>query len=535
MAITPSTQAPARAGSPSAEASRRRTFAIISHPDAGKTTLTEKLLLYAGAVAEAGQVKARRRRREVVSDWMELERERGISVTSTALRFEVRGTRFNLIDTPGHRDFSEDTFRVLAAADSAVMLLDAAKGIEEQTLKLFQVARERRIPLITFVNKLDRPSLEPLALTDEIERELGVRATPVTWPVGSADRFRGVIDRRRRILHRFTRTPGGTKRAPEEQVRLDKVGDRDDDWRAAEEELALLDAVGAELSLPAYLAAEATPVFFGSALSNFGVRLLLEALVELAPSPQPRPVSEGGSRPLDAPFSAQVFKLQANLDRRHRDRLAFVRVCSGRFQRGTKAVNPRTGEAVTMSYAHELFGQDRVTIEEAFPGDVVGLVSGGDVRVGDTLYESEPVTFPTFRIPAPERFAAARNRDTGRYKQFRRGLGQLEQEGVVHVLHRPEVGAQSPILAGIGPMQFEVAAYRMEHEFGAEVELEPLGWRCARRIEAGDADAIRGFTWGEVLVDGAGTHLAVFKSEFQLERFARDHPEVALDELIAGG
>ena len=535
MATTPSTQAPAGAGSPSDEASRRRTFAIISHPDAGKTTLTEKILLYAGAVVEAGQVKARRRRREVVSDWMALERERGISVTSTALRFEVLGTKFNLLDTPGHRDFSEDTFRVLAAADSAVMLLDAAKGIEERTLKLFQVARERRIPLITFVNKLDRPSLEPLALTDEIERELGLRATPVTWPVGSAERFRGVIDRRQATLHKFTRTPGGSKLAEEERVELADVSDRDGDWGAAEEELALLDAVGADLSMLDYMAGEATPVFFGSALSNFGVRLLLEALVELAPSPQPRALSDGGSRPLDAPFSAQVFKLQANLDPRHRDRLAFVRICSGRFERGMKAVNSRTGDAITMSYAHELFGQDRVTIEEAFPGDVVGLVSGGDVRVGDTLYQSEPASFPTFRILAPERFVAARNRDTSRYKQFRRGLEQLEQEGVVHVLHRPEVGPQSPILAGIGPMQFEVAAYRMEREFGAEVEMEPLKWPLSRRIEAVDAEAVRAWTRGEVLMDGAGTHLAVFRSEFELERFARDHPEVALDPFIAGG
>jgi peptide chain release factor 3 len=534
MTATAETRVIARPGSPSAHAARRRTFAIISHPDAGKTTLTEKLLLYAGAVAEAGQVRARRNRREVVSDWMEMERDRGISITSTALRFDFLDTRFNLIDTPGHRDFSEDTFRVLAAADSAVMLVDAAKGIEEQTLKLFHVARERRIPLITFVNKLDRPALEPLALIDQIERELRLRATPVTWPVGSAERFRGVIDRRDGSLHRFKRTPGGATEAIETRIEPGTQCNGDDDWATAEEEVALLDGVGASLSVPDYLAAEATPVFFGSALSNFGVRLLLHALVELAPPPQPRPQAKGEAIPLDAPFSGQVFKLQANLDPRHRDRLAFVRVCSGRFERGMKATDARTGERLSLNYAHELFGQERTTVDEAYPGDVVGLVSGADVRVGDTLFESSPVEFPPFRILAPERFAAARNRDTSRYKQFRRGLAQLEEEGVVHVLHRPEVGAQAPILAGIGSMQFEVAAYRMANEFGAEIELEPLGWSLSRLIGAGDAAAVQRFVWGEVLEDSLGRKLAVFRKEFELERFARDHPEIALDRFIAG-
>jgi len=529
------TPAAAGAGSPSEQAARRRTFAIISHPDAGKTTLTEKLLLYAGAVTEAGQVKARRNRQEVVSDWMQMERDRGISVTSTALRFEFADVRFNLIDTPGHRDFSEDTFRVLAAADSAVMLLDAAKGIEEQTLKLFQVARERRIPLITFINKLDRPALDPLALIDDIEGELGLRAMPVTWPVGSAERFEGVVDRRDGGLRRYTRTSGGSTQAAEELVERPDRATAGQDWTVAEEELALLDGIGASLSLPDYLTGDATPVFFGSALSNFGVRLLLDALVELAPSPRPRPLSGGGTRPVDAPFAAQVFKLQANLDPRHRDHLAFIRVCSGRFERGMKATNARTGEELGLNYAHELFGQDRLTIDEAFPGDVVGLVGGSDLRVGDTLWSGEEASFPPFRILAPERFAAARNRDTARYKQFRRGLAQLEREGVVHVLHRPEVGTQSPILAGIGPMQFEVASYRMANEFGAGIELEPLGWSHSRRIDPGDADAVRAFTWGEVLEDAAGRQLAVFRNEFELERFGRTHPEVALDPFVAGG
>ncbi len=518
--------------SPSELASRRRTFAIISHPDAGKTTLTEKLLLYAGAVAEAGQVRARRNRRDVVSDWMEVERERGISVTSTALRFEFLDTTFNLIDTPGHRDFSEDTFRVLAAADSAVMLLDAAKGIEEQTLKLFQVARERRIPLITFINKLDRPSQEPLALLDQIERELGLKPAPVTWPVGDADRFRGVIDRRDGSFHRFTRAPGGSTPAQEERVQAEAVGDRDELWRSAEEEVALLDAVGARLSLPEYLSGSATPVFFGSALSNFGVRLLLHALVKLAPAPSPRPSSNGGARPLDAPFSGQVFKLQANLDPRHRDRLAFVRVCSGRFERGAQATIARTGKTVTMNYAHELFGQERQTIDRAYPGDVVGLVTSSDLRVGDTVHAGEPVSFPVFRVLAPERFARARSRDNARYKQFRAGLEQLAQEGVVHVFHEPAIGPQSPILAGIGPMQFEVASYRMQNEFGAEIALEPVDWRISRRIDDEGAEAIRAWTRGSVLEDQAGTMVAVFRDQFELRALQPRPPGCGVGRLL---
>jgi len=530
MAATSSAPRAARR-TPSSEALKRRTFAIISHPDAGKTTLTEKLLLYAGAVTEAGQVKARRNRRAVVSDWMELERDRGISITSTALRFGFEGITFNLLDTPGHRDFSEDTLRVLAAADSAVMLLDAAKGIEEQTLKLFQVARERRIPLITFVNKLDRPAREPLELIDEIEAELGIVAAAVTWPVGMAEEFRGVIDRRDVAFHRFTRTAGGATPAPEERVSATEPGDAV--WETAEEELALVDAAGARLDARDYLAATATPVFFGSALSNFGVRLLLHALAKLAPPPGARATIDGGARALDSGFSGQVFKLQANLDPRHRDRLAFVRVCSGRFERGMKATNARTGKEISLNYAHELFGQDRQTLDEADPGDVVGLINSGELRIGDTLYAGERVEFPPFRILAPERFAFVRNLDTARYKQFHRGLDQLRREGVVHVFHRAERDAQDVILAGIGQMQFEVTSYRMREEFGAEIGLDPAEWVVSRRTDAAGAEALRRWR-GQLLTDDEGTFLAAFGSQFQLEHFMRDEPEVLLDPFLAG-
>jgi len=516
-----------------AQAARRRTFAIISHPDAGKTTLSEKLLLYAGAVAEAGAVKARRNRRGAVSDWMQMERERGISVSSTALRFEFADHIFNLLDTPGHRDFSDDTLRVLSAADSALILLDAAKGIEEQTLKLFQVARERRIPLITFVNKYDRPGLEPLALLDEIEAELGLRPTPVTWPVGLAGQFRGVVDRRDGTFHRFGHSPGGATVSLEERLEASQAASEEgEDWERAEEELGLLDAVGARLDRREYLDGEATPVYFGSALSNFGVRLLLHSLIEVAPPPGARLGSDGEPRSIEAPFSGLVFKVQANLDPRHRDRLAFVRVCSGRFERGMKAINARTGKPLAMNYAHEVFGQQRETLDDAVPGDVVGLVNAGDLRVGDSLFVGEPVRFPPIRTLTPDNFARVRIRDTARYKQFKRGLNQLAEEGVVHVLHESELGAQAPVLAGAGPMQFEVAGHRLEHEFGAQVAIERLDWTVSRRILSGpDPRSIYRLN-GRVLERGDGMVMAVFRHQFELERFERDHPAVELAQFM---
>jgi len=514
------------------EAGRRRTFAIISHPDAGKTTLSEKLLLYAGAIEEAGAVKARRQRRAATSDWMDLERQRGISVSSTVLRFDFEGHTFNLLDTPGHRDFSEDTLRVLAAADSAVILLDAAKGIEEQTLKLFQVARERHIPLITFVNKYDRPALEPLALIDEIEAELGLSPAPVTWPVGSAERFRGVVDRRDGTFHRFQRTARGASIGAEERLPVSQAAaEGGEEWATAEEETGLLDAVGANLDLDAYRGGVSTPVLFGSALSNFGVRLLLDAMIELAPAPGAMRTADGADRELTAPFSGLVFKVQANLDPRHRDRLAFVRVCSGRFQRGQRVTNARTGQELGTSYAHEIFGRERQTLDTAYPGDVIGLANAGDVRIGDTLFVGSEARFPSPPTVAPDRFLRLRSADTQSYKKFRRGLAQLEHEGVVHVLHEPEVGPQSPILGGAGQLQFEVACYRLEHEFGAAVRRDPLDWHVSRRIDEAGRTAVESRSRGRVLI-GDGFQLAVFKDRFELELFERDHPDVSLSPIL---
>src|SRR3954463_9769753 len=384
-----------------AEAARRRTCAIISRPDAGKTTLTEKFLLYGGAVQQAGAVKARAGRRAATSDWMGMGEQRGISITSTVLQFPYHEHAMNLLDTPGHRDFSEDTYRVLAAADAAIMVLDVAKGIEPQTRKLFEVCRDRGVPLLTFLNKYDRPGRDPLELIDEIQEQLGIQPTPVTWPVGIPGDFRGVVDRRDGVFTKFGRSARGAAEATEEVV--DPAGEGAS-WEAAQEELGLLDAIGADVDVKSFLAGETSPLFVGSALTNFGVRKLLDAVVELAPAPSPRADVDGEPRPLDAPFSAFVFKVQANMDPSHRDRLAYVRICSGEFERGMTVTHGRTGKPFATKYATSVFGQDRETVDTAFPGDVIGLVNATDLNIGDTLFVDVPVSFPRIPSFAPEEF-----------------------------------------------------------------------------------------------------------------------------------
>jgi len=520
-----------------AEAARRRTFAIISHPDAGKTTLTEKFLLYGGALtSEAGSVKARSGRRSATSDWMALEQQRGISITSTVLQFPYHDHVVNLLDTPGHRDFSEDTYRVLAAADAAVMVLDAAKGIEPQTLKLFDVCRQRGLPLLSFINKWDRPGHEALDLLDEIEKQIGLTPTPVTWPVGIAGDFRGVIDRRSGEFTRFTRVARGATEAPEELVGPERAEvEEGPAWTAAAADLELLDGTVADLDPKAFLAGEATPVFFGSALTNFGVRKLLDAVIALVPPPSPREDVDGVPRPLDAPFSGFVFKVQANMDPSHRDRIAFLRVCSGRFERGMVVTHETTGKPFATKYAHQVFGQERETIEEAYPGDVIGLVNATDVKVGDTLYVDEAVRFPAIPSFAPEHFSVIRVRDTSRFKQFRRGIAQLDEEGVVQVLRDADVGDQAPILAAVGPMQFEVAVHRLENEFGAPVELSPTSYRLARRTDDAGAEALKGMRGVRVVHRADGTTLALFESQYWVERLEQEQPDLLLERLGAEG
>jgi peptide chain release factor 3 len=519
-----------------AEAGRRRAFAVISHPDAGKSTLTEALALHASAITQAGAVHGKAGRRGVTSDWMAMERDRGISITSAALRFDYGGMVLNLLDTPGHADFSEDTYRVLEAVDCAIMLLDSAKGLEPQTLKLFDVCRNRRIPVITFVNKWDRPGREPLELLDEIEQRIGLRPTPVNWPVGVAGDFRGLIERATGAFTAFTRTPGGAGRAIEEQLDERQAAEREGAaYVTATEELALLDEIGAGVDMASFLAGESSPVLFGAALPNFGVRRLLEALSELAPPPAPRDDIKGEPRPVAESFAGLVFKVQANMDRNHRDRVAFVRVCSGRFERGMVLTHAATGKPFATKYAQAMFGQDRETVDVAYPGDVIGLVNATALRPGDTLFDGSPVEFPPIPAFAPEHFAVVRCKDSGKHKQFRKGIDQLGTEGVVQILSSDLRGDQAPVLAAVGPLQFDVVLHRLEHEYGAPAELDHLGYTMARRTDADGAARLAGQRGTEVLtrrLDGA--QLALFTDKWRLAAIERDLPGILLETLVAG-
>jgi peptide chain release factor 3 len=529
------------------EARRRRTFAVISHPDAGKSTLTEALALHARVIGEAGAVHGKAGRKGVVSDWMEMEKTRGISITSAALQFEYTprhptdpdsaGTSdhdavvINLLDTPGHADFSEDTYRVLAAVDCAVMLLDAAAGLEPQTLKLFDVCRHRGIPVITFINKWDRPGKHALDLCDELETRIGLTPTPLMWPVGEAGYFTGLLDRRAGTMSTFKRAPGGARISEERTLTpAEAQAAHAEEWRAANDEVGLL----SELDLPSFHAGRTTPLLFGAAVANIGVRHLLETLAELAPPPSPRPDKDGDARELDEPFSGYVFKVQAGMDRAHRDRVAFVRVCSGKFERGSVVTHAGTGRPFATKYAQAMFGRDRETLDVAYPGDIIGLVNASALTPGATLYaESAPVEFPPIPSFAPEHFAVVRAKDTGKSKQFRKGIAQLEQEGVVQVLRSDLHGDAAPIMAAVGPLQFEVSAHRMEHEFSAAVTLEHLPYSLARvtsRADVGVLDAERGC---EVAERGDGVVLALFTDRWRMESVRRSHPTVVLEPLVA--
>lgn len=518
----------------SEEAARRRTFAVISHPDAGKSTLTEALSLHARAIGQAGAVHGKAGRRSTVSDWMDMEQARGISISSSALQFTYRDVVFNLVDTPGHADFSEDTYRVLTAVDSAVMLLDAAKGLEPQTMKLFEVCRSRGVPIITVVNKWDRPGMDPLALMDEIHERTGLLPTPLTWPVGIAGDFRGVLDRSTAGFIKFTRTAGGASIAPQEFLDPEAaLATQGEAWIEAVGEHELLGADGYDHDQDAYLAEETTPVLFAAAVLNFGVGQLLDALVDLAPAAGPRPDAAGAPRPVDAPFSAQVFKVQAGMDSAHRDRLAFARVNSGVFHRGDVLTHEPTGKSFATKYVHAVFGRNRETLDVAYPGDVIGLVNAGSLRAGDTLYAQDAVRFAPIPSFAPEHFRIARAKDPSRYKQFQRGIDQLDQEGVVQVLRSDLRGNQAPVLAAVGPMQFEVAAHRLEKELRAPIHLESLPYTIARRTRREDITAIEARRGTEVLERGDGTLLALFTDRWQVQWVQRDHPEVVLDPLVA--
>lgn len=516
---------------PGEAASRRRTFAVISHPDAGKSTLTEALALHARAISEAGHVHGKAGRRSTVSDWMAMEQARGISISSTVLQLTYRGTTLNLVDTPGHADFSEDTYRVLTAVDAAIMLVDAAKGLEAQTMKLFAVCRHRGIPIITVINKWDRPGKDPLELMDEIAERTGLAPTPITWPVGISGDFRGVLEVDGGNYVAFTPTAGGARIAPEEHLSADEAEARErDEWNAAREGAELLTTSGGAHDEEAFLAGISTPVLFAAAVRNFGVRRLLDALVDLAPAPGERADRSGVPRPLGAPFSAFVFKLQAGMNVAHRDRLAFIRICSGVFERGMVVTTARTGRPFATKYAQQTLGRERSLAEVAYPGDIVGLVNASALRIGDTLHAGAPVEFPELPTFAPEHFAVARVLDAGRHKQFRRGIAQLEAEGVVQVLRSEARGDREPVVAAVGPMQFEVAEHRMGAEFGAPVRLEMLPYTLARRTTAEWVDVL---DRTEVLTRGDGELLALFPDQWRLGTVQRAHPAAVLEPLVA--
>ncbi len=470
------------------EIARRRTFAIISHPDAGKTTLTEKFLLYGNALQLAGSVTANKNQRQATSDWMELERQRGISVTSTVLQFEYGGCCVNLLDTPGHKDFSEDTYRVLTAVDAAVMVVDAAKGIETQTRKLFEVCRQRGVPIFTFMNKLDRPTKAPLDLLDELENVLGIHAIPLNWPLGNGPEFRGVYDRQTREVHLFEKTPRGAFRAPVEVGGIDDAVVREalapGVYDQVREEIELLEGAGADFDLAEVRAGQLTPVFFGSAANNFGVQLLLDRFLELAPPPTPRQTSSGPVEPAVDSFSGFVFKIQANMNPKHRDRAAFIRVVSGEFKRDMMVHQPRTGKRLRLANSQRLFAQERETVDSAWAGDVVGIVGNYDFLVGDTLAEDESVVFHEIPRFAPECFAYLHNPSTAKFKQFRNGLDQLLKEGVAQAFDLTNAVQRIPLLGAVGPLQFEVLKYRLESEYNAACRVESAPWTVVRWIRA---------------------------------------------------
>lgn len=519
--------------------SRRRTFAIISHPDAGKTTLSEKFLLYGGAVQLAGSVTARKNQRATNSDWMELERQRGISVSSTVLQFDYREYCINLLDTPGHKDFSEDTYRVLTAVDSVVMVIDAAKGIEAQTRKLFEICRRRGVPIFTFMNKLDRPARDPLDLLDELERVLGLHAYAVNWPLGNGPHFRGLFDRLRQQLHLFEATPGGAYRAP---VAVTSMTDpqvrscvEEHAYQTAVEELAMLDAAGAAFEGEAVLRGELTPVFFGSASNNFGVQMLLDSYLAYAPPPRARRAQCGLIAPDSTPFSGFVFKLQANMDPKHRDCIAFVRICSGRFERSMTVLHQQTGSRVRLSSSHKLFARERETVDVAYAGDVIGIVGHPEFRVGDTLTEDPRIIYHEIPRFPPECFAFLHAPGAAQQKRFRSGLQQLLQEGVVQVLQLDAARQSAPLLGAVGPLQFDVVQYRLESEYGAASRLEPAPWERLRWIDPRiDPEMMHTAVLpsrSALATDSYGQRVALFCSDWDLSYFQSKHPGFPLADV----
>jgi len=515
----------------------RRTFAIISHPDAGKTTLTEKLLLYGNAIELAGNVRARRNQRSTTSDWMEMERERGISITSTILQFPYQEYIVNLLDTPGHQDFSEDTYRTLSAVDSAVMVIDAAKGIEPQTLKLFEVCRKRGIPIFTFINKMDRPARDPLDLLDEIKKVLGMEPIPMNWPIGDGPDFRGVYDRASQGVYLFERTERNERMAPEVFMSLDQLMENKILSQRRFDELAesihLLDEVGVIFDHESVLNEKQTPVFFGSAVTNFGVRLFLDTFVKYAPPPQPYQSDSGEVSPIDPDFSGFIFKIQANMNPKHRDSVAFLRICSGRFERGMSLVHTQSGKTLRLLRPYKPFANEREILDEAFPGDVLGIPNNGDFAIGDSLCSGTPIRFASIPRFQPEHFALLRNTDLSKQKQFAKGLLQLESEGAVQVLYNLNAFKREPILAVVGQLQFDVVQARLKSEYNVPTDLERLPHVLLRWIKGADADVENLPNRGEAIIarDSRNDWVALFSTPFYLKHYTEKHPELRFVDI----
>ena len=518
------------------EVNKRRNFAIISHPDAGKTTLTEKLLLYGGAIQQAGAVKARGNQRKATSDWMELEKQRGISITSTVLQFEYEESVINLLDTPGHQDFSEDTYRTLAAADNAVMLEDAAKGLEPQTRKLFEVCKMRKIPIFTFINKMDRPGREPLTLLDEIESELGLATIPINWPIGSGDQFRGVIDRLTKEVILFDKAARG-KQSYEKRIRLDEHNLsnylEENLLNNALEELEVLDEAGASFDKERIYCGELTPVFFGSAMTNFGVRPFLDKFLNLAKKPSSRNSNNGNIEPTFNEFSGFVFKLQANMDPKHRDRVAFIRVCSGRFEKDMSVKHSRTGKVIRLSRPQKIFGKDREVVDDAYPGDVIGLNNPGMFSIGDTLYTGNHIEYEGIPCFSPEIFSWLRNPNPSAFKNFRKGVNELREEGAVQILYDIDESKRDPILAAVGQLQLEVVKHRLKNEYGVDSILESMPYQIARWVSEGwsSVDELGRVFNCKIVKDCWNRPVILFKNEWNLNQFLEDQPKLNLNKV----
>ncbi|MDY3982954.1 MAG: peptide chain release factor 3 [Veillonellaceae bacterium] len=518
------------------EVNRRRTFAIISHPDAGKTTLTEKLLLYGGAIHLAGSVKSRKTNKYAVSDWMEIEKQRGISVTSSVLQFDYDGCRINILDTPGHQDFSEDTYRTLMAADSAVMLIDVAKGVEAQTKKLFAVCKERGIPIFTFVNKIDHFGKSPIDLMEDIENSLGIRAVPMNWPIGINGNYKGVFDRESNTVELFAKDEShGTQKLASVKGSVDDPAFRDllgkEEHQALIDDIELLDVAGDSFDIDRVRAGELTPMFFGSAMTNFGVKPFLEKFLELAPSPAPRKALEKTVQPTSEDFSAFVFKIQANMNPNHHDRIVFMRICSGKFEKGMSVVHQQSGKTLRLSQPQQFMATERTIIDEAYPGDIIGVFDAGAMGVGDTLCDAKHrVTFGDFPVFPPEFFARVSPKDTMKRKQFLKGMTQLAQEGAVQIFEQPSA-MDSFVVGAVGMLQFEVLEYRLKNEYGVILENNQLPYSVARWVDGNvDIASLKGLDNAMTVIDNRGRTVILISNEWQMGWIQERNPDVTFLE-----